>query len=168
MGYITREHLRHVGGGDSRAPLKKEHVDQTIRSGASGGTAFLIGLVHGRQGGMPSKFGIPLDMAVAVAMHGLAIGLPMMNVKVPEKVTTGLHASGDGALAYFLGAMGAQVGQKLRKSAGKMQDPPQPPANRAITQGFGTAADYRQLAANQKPAESYSPAGLYTALYGRR
>ena len=169
MGYITREHLRHVGGdGGSRSPMKAEHIEQAVRSGASGGTAFLIGIVHGRQGGMPSLGPVPADLAVAIAMHGLALGLPMAGVHLPERAVTALHGSGDGALAYFLGAMGANVGQKMRKSAGKMQDPPQPPTNRAITQGFGSASDYRQLAAAQAPVQSYSPAGLYTALYGRR
>lgn len=95
----------------SRADLINEGVSTALTVGTALGT----GILHGRKGQMPSLGPIPLDAALGAgsALLGLSGAL-------------GTRGSGyvmdmaRGWLAYFGGSIGAQVGQKMRKTAGEL------------------------------------------------
>lgn len=88
-----------------------ETVQTVIRTGEVGGTAFAFGALTGRQGAVPSIAGVPADLGVAVAMHGMAL----LGVGGQE---SHFKAIGDGALASYLYGVGAGVGSDMRARAG--------------------------------------------------
>lgn len=70
------------------------------------GAAGFMGWVHGRNGGVPKRLGIPLDLGLTgllklVAFMGWA-----------GKYSADLHATGNGFGAYYFGTMGLEIGQK--------------------------------------------------------
>lgn len=87
-----------------------EHVGGTVLTYAGAGIA---GYVHGRKGGMPTYFGIPLDLLVAAG--GGVAGLAGWAGEYSPYI---LHfANGFGS--YYIGTMAAGKGQQARKDAGE-------------------------------------------------
>lgn len=106
--------------------LSKNNMEQALQSLEVGGAALGLGFVHGRKGTMPEKFGVPLDLGAAIGLHLLAFS------GYTKGAAKHLHALGDGALAYYLGSLGGQWGQKRRKAAGELTGAATP---RTITAG---------------------------------
>lgn len=106
--------------------LSKSNMEQALQSLEVGGAAFGLGFVHGRKGTMPEKFGVPLDLGAAIGLHLLAFS------GYTKGAAKHLHALGDGALAYYLGSLGGQWGQRRRKAAGELTGAATP---RTITAG---------------------------------
>lgn len=87
-----------------------EHVGTTVLTYAGAGIA---GYVHGRKGGMPTYFGVPLDLMVA-GFGGLAGVAGWAGEYSPFVLG---FANGFGA--YYIGTMMAGKGQQARKDAGE-------------------------------------------------
>jgi hypothetical protein len=133
--HITREHLgrldgfRRPGGmGGLRRPghtdgeamslrhklsaimeEQKQNIEKATAIVEVGAAAFGLGFLHGRKGGMPETFGIPWDLGSAALLHLLGFS------GYAEGYEQHLHNLGNGALAYYVGSMGAQIGQKMRQ-----------------------------------------------------
>ncbi len=162
MKFLTRAHLHphhhHVGQarGLHRGMLRhigvtQDMKDEAVTKAATLGTAFALGVVQGRMGGMPEQSGIPLDAAVGVAGTLAEFVIPQ-GWKTTRRISSGVGLGGLSVLARYLGE---SVGQKLRTQAGLMTG--KPATNRVMTAG-GTRYDAR--------AGSYSPDALRAALHG--
>jgi hypothetical protein len=68
-----------------------------------GGAAFGLGVVQGRYGPQ-DIWGIPLDLAVAIGMHGVALS------GAGGEMKTHFQAFGNGALASYLNTVGRGLG----------------------------------------------------------
>lgn len=82
-----------------------ESVVTTVEVGSS---AFALGVVHGRYGPR-DIMGIPLDLATAVGLHGLAL------LGVGGEMKTHMHAFGNGALASYLNTVGRGLGVSMAR-----------------------------------------------------
>lgn len=89
----------------------KENIAKLTAIIEVGGASFLLGMLHGRRGGMPQTFGVPWDLAAAAALHLLAFSGQAKGYE------DHLHNLGNGALAYYTGSIGAQIGQRMRKDS---------------------------------------------------
>jgi hypothetical protein len=83
------------------------------------GVAGALGYLHGRQGGMPKLLGIPYDLGIALAAKVVAFA-----GWAGKSWSADMHAIGNGAGAYYIGSVGADMGQKARKDAGEMLNRP--------------------------------------------
>lgn len=114
MAEVTREYLKEQADR-ARASVKriveeqKDAIDQVFEILEVGGGAFAAGFLHGRNGAMPTYWGVPADAGIGV----IGVGIGMM------KFTGARHVFriGLGVFSYWTGNLGAQVGQKLRKSS---------------------------------------------------
>jgi hypothetical protein len=84
-------------------------LDKAITALEVAGTAFGIGVLHGRQGNVPAIAKIPLDL-------GLGVGLTLAGFLLDEKIGDHLINVGLGALTYYAGSKGGAVGQNMRKN----------------------------------------------------
>jgi hypothetical protein len=85
-------------------------VNHVVRTGEVAGTAFGLGVVQGRTGGM-AFFGVPLELGLGVGAHAFAL------LGVGRGAETHLAAVGDGALAAYFGTMGRGVGKTMKGGA---------------------------------------------------
>ena len=96
----------------------REHAEEAIGTGIQiaevGGTAFGFGYANARwgQNGEVKVMGVPADLGVAVALHGVAFmgGL--------GKYSEHGHNVGSGALASYAYRMGTQLGTTAAQHAG--------------------------------------------------
>lgn len=141
MYRITRHDMRsHHGrlGSESSGRLsgsgagaqKNMAVTVAIGNAVAGG----LGYLHGRNGGMLTRFGVPLDGALALLGLGFAFWKPS------NKFARYSFDAGLGASIYFTGSVGAGYGSQRRKDAGEM---------------VGTAGG--QLSADQAKTANVSP-----------
>ncbi len=109
----------------------REHAEEAIGTGIQiaevSGTAFGFGYAHARWGGQRGQvevFGLPADLGIAVALHGVAFmgGL--------GKYAEHGHNVGTGALASYTYRLGARVGAEAARGAGAVKP-----------QGFVTGAE---------------------------
>jgi hypothetical protein len=78
--------------------------------------AGVMGYIHGRNGGMPKKFGVPVDLGVTGLLKAFAFG-GWFGTKA---IAADLHAIGNGTGSWFVGTMLLDVGQeKLRNAKDK-------------------------------------------------
>ncbi len=99
----------------------REHAEEAIGTGIQiaevGGTAFGFGYANARWGtnGEVKVMGVPADLGVAVALHGVAFmgGL--------GKYSEHGHNVGSGALASYAYRMGTQLGSTAAQHAGGVQ-----------------------------------------------
>jgi hypothetical protein len=90
-----------------------EHItEKAIRTVVVSGTAFSLGVVQGKTGGV-EIMNIPLDLLVGAGAH---VGGFM---RIAGKHSDHLHNVGDGAMALFAGTMGRSVGNTW-KTTGKL------------------------------------------------
>lgn len=125
---------------------KGEEVMGTLtRTAVISGTAFGLGVVQGRTGGI--ELGpIPLDLAVAAAAHaGGFLG-------IAGKHSEQLHNVGDGAAALFAGTVGRGIGANW-KATGKLS--------------LAGAKVSGMLPAGMSGAESFSDQQLANAVLAR-
>lgn len=98
---------RRFSGMKNQVKRVKEKADKTVqqvvRTGELGGTAFAFGIVNGRWQS-PELLGVPVDLGTALLAHGAAF------MGIAEEH---LHNIGDGALASYLTALGQGVGVKM-------------------------------------------------------
>lgn len=94
----------------SRVKEKGEAVvEKVTRTMVTTGTAFGMGVVQGRTGGV-ELLGIPLDLALGVGAH---VGGFM---RVAGRRSDMLHNIGDGAMAAYAVAVGRGVGDSWKKT----------------------------------------------------
>lgn len=84
-------------------------VNQVVQTMEVGGTAFGIGLVNGRWGGV-EVLGMPLELLGAGLLHAGALA-------VPRVTGDHLHNMADGALAAYLTTLGAGIGREMLAQA---------------------------------------------------
>lgn len=111
---ITSAHLMRAAGAARQMQGRMERVSKKaetaiesgVRAVVVGGTAFGLGVVAGRYGGV-KVVGVPLELGVAVLSHLAGFsGIGGQNARH-------LHAVGDGALASYLTTTGRGVGIKM-------------------------------------------------------
>lgn len=109
------EKLARYEARDEREKTKERRMGKmAIGAAEATGTAVALGAVHGRLGGMPNRFKITLDGAVA----GIGLGLGITGAA--GKYSDDAFFVGLGAASYFGGWLGIGIGQKWRDKAGKM------------------------------------------------
>lgn len=92
---------------------KGEQVtEQVTRTAVVGGTAFGLGVLQGKTGGI-EVVGVPFDLLVGVGAHAAGF------MKLGGRSSHQLHNVGDGALALYAGTMGRAVGNTW-KTTGKI------------------------------------------------
>jgi hypothetical protein len=89
-----------------------EQVGGTVLTFAGAGVA---GYIHGRRGGMPTYFGVPLDLGLAAV--GGVVGLAGWAGEFSDYVLNFTNGFG----AYYVGTMAAGKGQQARKDAGEFK-----------------------------------------------
>ncbi len=101
------EALTTAENAKTRAKKMKDRADeaamQLVEAAEISSSAFTIGLLDGRYGGVEIA-GVPLSLGTAAALHLTAF----MGV-APRH----LHAFGNGALAAYLNTLGSGVGAKM-------------------------------------------------------
>jgi hypothetical protein len=101
---------------DKMARFRK-HAEEQIGHGIQGaevsGTAFGMGYLNARYGkdGELKVLGLPVDLAAAIGMHGVAFAGGLGKYKEHG------HNVGDGALASFAYRFGSQLGTNALKNA---------------------------------------------------
>jgi len=87
-------------------------TEKVIRTATVGGTAFGVGLLNGKTGGV-EVMGVPLELGAGLALNVLGY------MGAAGKMSDHLGNIGDGALASFAAMEGVKVGmQWAQKSAG--------------------------------------------------
>ena len=95
----------------------REHAAKTmgevIGTAQAGVTAFGLGYLRGRYGadGDLSVFGVPVDLAVALGLKGMAFADAF------DRYNTDAHSIGQGALDSYLTAMGVRFGLESKKES---------------------------------------------------
>jgi len=94
--------LKRAQGALAKARERTEEaVGTVVQTMEVGSTAFALGFVNGRYGGI-ELMGVPLELVVAGGAHALGfLGVPQAE---------DLHNMGDGALAAFAATLGAGIG----------------------------------------------------------
>lgn len=112
--FRARNRVMSLQGKLAGVSKKAEGVIETaIRTTLAGGTAFGMGVVNGRYGGV-KLVGVPLDLGVAVTAH-LAGFLGLAG-----RMSGHLHSVADGSLCSYLTTQGRGVGIKMAaKTDGK-------------------------------------------------
>jgi hypothetical protein len=95
---------------ENKATLRAAADTAEVWTGAG-----VMAFVHGRYGGIPKRFGIPLDMAATVLLKAFAFG-GWFGTKA---VASDLHSLGNGTGAWWIGTMLLDVGQNQLKKAKK-------------------------------------------------
>jgi hypothetical protein len=75
------------------------------------GAAGFMGWIHGRNGGIPKRLGIPLDLGLTGVLKLVAF------MGWAGKYSADLHGLGNGFGAYYFGTMGLDIGQTALKNA---------------------------------------------------
>jgi len=88
-------------------------MGEVIGTAEAGVTAFGFGYLRGRYGadGDLSVFGVPVDLAVALGLKGMAFADAF------DRYNTDAHSIGQGALDSYLTAMGVRFGLESKKEA---------------------------------------------------
>lgn len=122
-----------------------------------GGSSFAVGYVHGRNGAMPKRLGVPLDLGAAAVLKLVAF------MGWGAKYTPDVHSLGNGPLAYFLGSMGAERGQVALRAA-KDKDGKPVALNRPLTEAEAKDrnVDVRTIVAGDGTPEKKQIAGPRT------
>jgi len=104
-----REHVQRLRATLARTRERTEEGVQTIvQTVEIGGTAFALGAINGRYGGLEFA-GVPMELWIGGGAHALAFfGGPM-----PDD----LHNFGDGAVACFATTLGAGFGADMKRKA---------------------------------------------------
>jgi hypothetical protein len=125
----------------------KQHTEKTvekvIRTAEVGGTAFAIGVLNGKTGGV-EIMGVPLELGAGIALNVLSY------MGAAGKMSDHVGNVGDGALASFATMEGVKIGlQWAQKSGGQgALSGGSAPALPAPAAGIGlTAAEVAQAAA---------------------
>lgn len=121
--YAERAHARARG----LAVKSEQAVGTLVRTAEVQATAFGMGVVNGRFGGV-EILGVPLDLGAGSAAHLLAF------VGVGGKFSSHLHNLADGALASYMTTLGVGVGKRMAQSAGAS-------SAGAFGSGVGSAAE---------------------------
>lgn len=135
-----REHVQRLRSTLARTRERTEEGVQTIvQTVEIGGTAFTLGAINGRYGGLEWA-GVPLELWLGGGAHALAFfGGPM---------PSDLHNLGDGAIACFATTLGAGFGADMRERAG---DQTGEALDAAAANGNGGAASgYRRTIAGNR------------------
>lgn len=111
----------------------KQHTEKTVekvvRTAEVGGTAFAIGVLNGKTGGV-EIMGVPLELGAGVALNVLSY------LGAAGKMSDHLGNVGDGALASFAAMEGVKIGvQWAQKSGGAAQGALSGSGTPAITKG---------------------------------
>jgi len=118
---ITRADFIGLEGGSpaertlAREKLEKKQATRrivTVMEALSVSLAF--GYLHGRKGTMPSLGPVPYDAIAGFALIGLSF-IPQAAAYADDCVGLGI-----GAACYFVGAMGGELGQRMRKTNNKV------------------------------------------------
>lgn len=94
---------------------KSDLISEGIETALTVGTSLGTGILHGRKGEMPSLGPVPLDAALGFGT--LLLGAAGVAGKKGSGYILDVSR---GFLSYFGGSVGAQVGQKMRKTAGEL------------------------------------------------
>lgn len=116
---LGRFRSKYTRGSAVGLSMDNPTVRTVVQTTEVAGTAFLFGFLHGRKGGMPETAKVPWDLGTAALMHVLGFA----GVGEDQDAPWHLHNVGNGALSYYTGSMGAQIGQRMRRSAGQMKAP---------------------------------------------
>lgn len=95
----------------------QEAIERGVRTTVSSATAFGLGMVQGRTGGVELFGKLPLELLVGAGAHVAGY------MKVGGRNSEHLHAVGDGALALYAGTMGRAVGTQW-KTTGRLLGAP--------------------------------------------
>jgi len=87
----------------------EQMVEHATDTAVISGTAFALGVVQGRTGGI-EVFGAPLDLLVGVGAHAGAF------MKVGGKHSRQLHNIGNGALASYASIVGRGIGTNWKQT----------------------------------------------------
>lgn len=90
----------------------EERVEQVVRTFEVAGTAFGVGVLQGRTGGV-EVVGIPLELGAGLALEVLG------HLDFAGKMSHHLINVGDGALAAYATTLGRGVGQEWGQKSGK-------------------------------------------------
>lgn len=90
----------------------REGVETVLRTGEVCGTSLLFGVVKGRTGDTPSVAGVPLDLGLGLAGHGMAI------MGIGGGMEGHLRGFADGCLASFSHTQGVAIGANMAARAG--------------------------------------------------
>lgn len=117
---------------DAALARQRENEEKKVSAFSTGATAvevsataFLFGLAQGKWGGFAIK-GIPLDLVTAIAAHAIAFSQE-------GKLSSHLHAVGDGAFASFFAGLGREVGRSIQT--------PKDMARATTSSGIGGSGD---------------------------
>lgn len=136
MPNVTKEQLEDMQGIVARAKGAvrgmKEKSDRLmgaiVQSGEVVGTSFALGYVRGRYTEV-KLVGVPLEIVVGAGAHVAALFSG-------AKYADDMQNIGDGALAAYVVAVGAKIGDEHRKKAGAPASPPAP----QVTSGYAYPA----------------------------
>jgi len=150
---LGRFRSKYTRGSAVGMSMDNPTVRTIVQTGEVAGTSFLFGFLHGRKGGMPETARVPWDLGTAALMHTLGFA----GIGEEQDAPFHLHNVGNGALWYYTGSMGAQIGQRMRKSAGQLTGKATP---RTITEGqpqFYGGAYPAGMNAGQPAVHQWSP-----------
>jgi hypothetical protein len=118
------------------------------------GAAFGMGFVRGYYGEKAVIFGLPIDAASGLLLHGIAYGLGFTGGKTAHFVAANLHNLANGSLATWAASAGAQLGFKKSADAQQQKEPApqQQPAPQQLVSGDSFAAFGATPAPAQLPA----------------
>lgn len=133
MPNVTKEQLEEMQGVVHRAKSMARNLREkgdrvmgaVVQTGEVVGTSFALGYVRGRYTEVKVA-GVPLELVVGATAHIAALFSG-------AKYADDMQNVGDGALASYLVAVGAKIGDEHRKKAGTPA--PAPPAPQ-VTSGY--------------------------------
>lgn len=98
----------------------KQHTEKTvekvIRTAEVGGTAFAVGVLNGKTGGV-EIMGVPLELGAGIALNVLSY------MGAAGKMSDHVGNIGDGALASFATMEGVKIGLQWAQKSGGQQLP---------------------------------------------
>ncbi len=87
-------------------------MEEATRTAVISGTAFSLGVIQGKTGGIELA-GLPLDLLVGAGAHVAGF------MKLGGKASAQMHNVGNGALALYAGTMGRSIGVQW-KTTGRL------------------------------------------------
>lgn len=110
-----QKRLANAQNNSKRLRMKaREGLETVLRSGEVCGAAFAFGVVKGRTGDTPSIAGVPLDLALGITGHGLAI------LGLGGGMDAHMRSLADGALSSYVHTMGVDIGAKMAAKSGAL------------------------------------------------